>query len=42
MDFMGSMHKVGGWAKAVTDFGLTVIMALVVVDILFPTSIMII
>jgi len=38
MDFMGVMHKVGGWAKAVTDFGLTVIMALVVVDILFPTS----
>ena len=42
MDFMGPMHKVGGWAKAVPDFGLTVIMALGVVDILFPTSSLII
>ena len=42
MYLMGPMHQVGGWANAVTEVGLTVMMALVVVDILFPTSSMII
>lgn len=36
--FMAVLNTVGGYAKSVTDFGLTVIVALVVVDILFPTS----
>ncbi|HIA74120.1 MAG TPA: hypothetical protein EYN99_06760 [Gemmatimonadetes bacterium] len=36
--FMAILNTVGGYAKSVTDFGLTVIVALVVVDILFPTS----
>jgi hypothetical protein len=36
--FMAILNTVGGYAKSVTDFGLTVIVALVVVDILFPNS----
>ncbi len=36
--FMAVLNTVGGYAKSVTDFGLTVIVALVVVDVLFPTS----
>ena len=36
--FMAVLNTVGGYAKAITDFGLTVIVALVVVDVLFPTS----
>jgi len=36
--FMAILNTVGGYAKSVTDFGLTVIVALVVVDVLFPTS----
>jgi hypothetical protein len=35
---MGALSTVGGWAKSVTDFGLTIITALIVVDILFPNS----
>ena len=35
---MGALSTVGGWAKSVTDFGLTVITALIVVDILYPNS----
>tara|TARA_B100000809_G_scaffold230161_1_gene244270 strand:+ start:305 stop:517 length:213 start_codon:yes stop_codon:yes gene_type:complete len=35
---MGALSTVGGWAKSVTDFGLTIIMALIVVDILYPSS----
>ena len=35
---MGALSTVGGWAKSVTDFGLTIIMALIVVDILYPGS----
>ena len=35
---MGALSTVGGWAKAVTDFGLTIITALIVVDILYPNS----
>ena len=35
---MGSLSTVGGWAKSLTDFGLTIITALVVVDILYPSS----
>ena len=34
--FMAVLNTVGGYAKSVTDFGLTVIVALVVVDVLFP------
>ena len=36
--FMAILNTVGGYAKSITDFGLTVIVALVVVDVLFPTS----
>ncbi len=36
--FMAVLNTVGGYAKSITDFGLTVIVALVVVDVLFPTS----
>ena len=36
--FMAVLNTVGGYAKSVTDFGLTVIVALVVVDVIFPTS----
>ena len=36
--FMAVLNTVGGYAKSVTDFGLTVVVALVVVDVLFPTS----
>ena len=36
--FMAVLNTVGGYAKSVTAFGLTVIVALVVVDVLFPTS----
>ena len=39
---MGALSTVGDMAKALTDFGLTVITALVVVDILYPSSTMII
>ena len=39
---MGALSTVGGMAKALTDFGLTLITALVVVDILYPSSTMII
>ena len=35
---MGALSTVGGWAKSVTDFGLTIITALIVVDILYPGS----
>ena len=35
---MGALSTVGGCAKSVTDFGLTIIMALIVVDILYPGS----
>ena len=35
---MGALSTVGGWAKSVTDFGLTIITALIVVDILYPNS----
>ena len=35
---MGALSTVGGWAKSITDFGLTVITALIVVDILYPGS----
>ena len=35
---MGALSTVGGYAKSITDFGLTVITALIVVDILFPNS----
>ena len=35
---MGALSTVGGWAKSITDFGLTVITALIVVDILYPSS----
>ena len=35
---MGALSTVGGWAKSITDFGLTIITALVVVDILYPSS----
>ena len=35
---MGALSTVGGWAKSVTDFGLTAITALIVVDILYPNS----
>ena len=39
---MGALSTVGGMAKALTAFALTVITALVVVDILYPSSTMII
>ena len=39
---MGALSTVGGMAKSLTDFGLTLITALVVVDILYPSSTMII
>ena len=35
---MGALSTLGGYAKSLTDFGLTVITALVVVDILYPSS----
>ena len=35
---MGALSTVGGWAKSVTDFGLTIITALIVLDILYPNS----
>ena len=35
---MGALSTVGEWAKSITDFGLTIITALVVVDILSPSS----
>ena len=35
---MGALSTVGGWAKSVTDFGLTIITALIVLDILYPQS----
>ena len=35
---MGALSTVGGWAKSLTDFGLTLITALIVVDILYPNS----
>ena len=35
---IGALSTVGGWAKSVTDFGLTIITALIVVDILYPNS----
>ena len=35
---MGALSTVGGWAKSVTDFGLTIITALIVLDILYPDS----
>ena len=35
---MGALSTVGGWAKSVTDFGLTIITALIVRDILYPNS----
>ena len=35
---MGALSTVGGWAKSITDFGLTIITALVVVDIRYPSS----
>ena len=35
---MGALSTVGGWGKSITDFGLTIITALVVVDILYPSS----
>ena len=35
---MGAISTLGGYAKSLTDFGLTVITALVVVDILYPSS----
>ena len=35
---MGALSTVGGYAKSITDFGLTVITALIVVDILYPSS----
>jgi hypothetical protein len=34
----GSIATIGGLASSVTDFGIKVIVALVVVDILFPES----
>ena len=39
---MGALSTVGGMAKALTDIGLTLNTALVVVDILYPSSTMII
>ena len=35
---MGALSTVSGYAKSITDFGLTVITALIVVDILYPSS----
>ena len=35
---MGALNTVGGWAKTVTDLGLTVITAAVVVEVLYPGS----
>ena len=34
----GAIETVGGYASSLTDFGIKVIVALVVVDILFPGS----
>ena len=34
----GTIDSVVGWLRTLTDFGLRVIVALVVVDVLFPTS----
>tara|TARA_B100000678_G_scaffold171728_1_gene143293 strand:+ start:519 stop:731 length:213 start_codon:yes stop_codon:yes gene_type:complete len=35
---MGALSTVSGYAKSITDFGLTIITALIVLDILYPNS----
>ena len=37
-DIKATLANVNGWLKSITEFGLTVILAFVVLDILFPGS----
>lgn len=35
---IGTLNTVSGYARSITDFGLRIIVALLVVDVLFPGS----